>query len=446
MSLPALSWLHGAEILLVAAALVLLALVRNFERSRFAVAAVVAVAALAALGCGLMDDGSARLALIVAPLTLLTAAILLPTAELFDARQTPEAGALLLGGTVGGVVLTAAASLLEMALGVEMISLAGAALVGLGRGARPLEGAFKYFVLTAITFATLLFGMALVFLGTGSLDIPSLAAVTDGARPLVVAGVALMSIGLLFKLAAAPVHFGSLDAYTTGPSAFVGFIMVVSKLGAAVALSRLVIGTSASVGTALLVCGLVTIGIGVLASFAQTDLRRLLAYSAVAHAGFLALAAGSASAGGDSAARFYVIGYAAAALLCFASLAGTGTEPFSINALRPGGTQPLGRLRGAGLLLGLFSLAGVPPLPGFWIKLAVLQSTWQQWGLLPTTLAAVGGVVGVIYYLRPTPDLLAQARAQAPERPALEDALIVGLMVLVVALGVWPALGWSLAK
>lgn len=445
MNFAAVSWLHRAEILLVLAALVLLAAARSFERSRTAVASVVAVGALCALACSLMDAAPARMALVVAPLALLVAAALLSSAELFDERQAPEAGALLVIGTVGGVVLTAATSLLEMALGVEMISLAGAALVALGRGLRPLEGAFKYFVLTAITFATLLFGMALVFLGTGSLDVPTIASVAEGARPLVVAGVALMAVGLLFKLAAAPVHFGSLDAYTVGPPAFVGFIMVVSKLGAAAALGRLVLGTSTSVATALLLVGLVTIFLGVFASFAQTDFRRLLAYSAVAHAGFLALAVSSASFGGDAAARFYVVGYAAAALLCFAALAGTGTEPFSIASLRAD-ARPLGKLRATALLVGLFSLAGVPPLPGFWVKLAVLQASWQAWGLFATSLAAVGGVVGIIYYLRPTPDLLAHARRPAPARPFIEDIVVAALLVVVVALGVWPALGWSLVR
>jgi NADH-quinone oxidoreductase subunit N len=446
VNLAALSWLHRAEILLVLAALVLLAFARNFERSRVAVAGVVLAGAIAALACGVMDTGAARLALVVVPAALIVAALLLPSAELFDERQSPEAGALLLVGATGGVVLTTAASLLEMAIGVEMISLAGAALTGLGRGLRPLEGAFKYFVLTAITFGMLLFGMSLVFLGTGSFDVPSLAAVAEGSRPFVVAGVALMVVGLLFKLAAAPVYFGALDAYATGPAAFVGFVMVASKLGAASALARLVAGTSTAVATTLLIVGLVTLLIGVLASFVQTDLRRLLAYSAVAHAGFLAIAAASASAGGGVAARFYVVGYGAAALLAFACLAGTGTEPLATVSLRPGGGLVLGRLRAAGLLLALFSLAGVPPLPGFWVKLAVLQSSWHAWGLLATSLAALGGVVGVIYYLKPTPDLLAQARGPAPARGLASDALVLALMGLVVVLGVWPAFGWALAK
>jgi NADH-quinone oxidoreductase subunit N len=438
-----LSWLSYAEMALVVATLVLLALARQLERARATVGAVMAAGAASAITFGVLEtDSAARFALVVAGGALVTCALLLPRAELFDEAQVPEAGALALVGTLGAVVLSTAASLIEVALGVELISLSAATLVGLGRGMRPLEGAYKYFLLTTITFATLLFGMGLVFVGSGTLDLPNLASVSASGRPLVVAGVALMTVGLLFKLAAAPVHFGSLDAYSTGPSSFVGFIMVVSKLGAAVALTHIAAQTNSAVHSALAIVGVVTIAIGVAASFVQRDLRRLLAYSAVAHAGFLVLAAGAAQNGGLVAARFYVVGYAPAALLAFACLAGTGTDVLPLSRLKS-----LGRLRAAGLLVALFSLAGVPPLPGFWAKLAVLQATWGAFGLLPTGAAALLGVIGVIYYLRPTPDLVTRTRKSRPSSGfGLGDVVIVALIGLTVLLGLWPGLAqWLVA-
>lgn len=444
MSLASIAWIDRAAILVVLAALVLLAFAKNLESSPRAVSIIGLFGAAATVACGVQDGpGAARFGLVLAGTFMAVALLLLHTAELFDDNQRPEAAALVLVGGLGAFVLAHGRSLLELALGVEMISLSGAALVALGRGERPLEAGFKYFLLTAVTFATFLFGMALVFVGTGSLALPTATSAVAGAGPLVLAGVGLMVVGLAFKLAVVPVHFGALDAYTAGPSSFVGFIMMASKLGAAVALARLALGMGASIQQLLMGIGLVTIGFGVVASFAQTDLRRLLAWSAVAHAGFLAVAAGSGAAGAD-AVKYYLVGYGAAALLVFAALAGTGTSGFPISQLGSK-TRGLGRPRSLLLLLGLMSLAGVPPLPGFWTKLAVLEASWDAWGILPTALAALGGVVGIIYYLRPMPDLLA-ALKNDEETAGGGTPVAAVLGVAVVVLGLVPALAWMLVR
>jgi NADH-quinone oxidoreductase subunit N len=443
-NIAALSWVNRAEIVLVLGVLVLLAAAPKIDRSRFAPAVIGMVAAVAAFVFGLQDRGLDQYGLIVVPVVIALGLLLLSSAELFDRRQTPEAAALILVGGIGAIVLVDGTSLLEMALGVEMISLVGAALVSLGQGRRPLEAGFKYFVLTAVTFATLLFGMALIFLATGSLRVPALGAVAPSLLPFAQIGVAFFAIGLCFKLAVLPVHFGALDAYTAGPSSFVGFIMVVSKLGAAVALARLASGAADVLALPLVIVGIATIAFAVVASFAQTDLRRLLAYSAVAHAGFLAVGAGS-GLGGAQAVAFYVVGYGAAAMLAFACLAGTGTGALSIASLRPGGSLQLGPARSVGLMIALLSMAGVPPLPGFWAKLAILRVCYDHWGTTATALVAIGGVVGIIYYLRPLPDLLAQARGTSG-KGTIESVFAVGVAVaLVVFLSIVPGAAWALA-
>ena len=443
-NLAALSWVNRAEIVLVLGVLVLLASAPRIDRSRLAPLMIGLVAAGAAFAFGLQESSLDRYGLIVVPVVMALGLLLLSSAELFDRRQTPEAAALILVGGIGAIVLVDGNSLLEMALGVEMISLVGAALVSLGQGRRPLEAGFKYFVLTAVTFATLLFGMALIFLATGSLQVPALGSIAPSLLPFAQLGVAFFAIGLCFKLAVLPVHFGALDAYTAGPSSFVGYVMVVSKLGAAVALARLASGAADVLAMPLIVVGIATIGFAVIASFAQTDLRRLLAYSAVAHAGFLAVGAGSGLDGAQAVA-FYVIGYGAAAMLAFACLAGTGTAPLSIASLRPGGALQLGPARAIGLLIALLSMAGVPPLPGFWTKLAILRVCYDHWGTSATALVALGGVVGIIYDLRPLPDLLAQAR-ETRGQGTMESLVAVGVgIVLVVFLSVVPSAAWALA-
>ena len=438
MNLQSLSWVDRAEVILVFAALALLVLAPRLEKSALATGGVGLLASIATIACGIQDGGAGRLPLVVAGAIIAGAMLLLRYAELFDDRQRPESAALILVGGIGAVVLSTGTSLLEIALGVEMISLSGAALVALGQGTRPLEAGFKYFLLTAVTFATLLFGMGLVFVATGSLALPTVASAVGGTGLLVAAGVGLMVIGIAFKLAVLPVHFGALDAYTAGPASFVGFIMLASKLGAALALVKLATAMGAPIETLLMGIGLATIGFGVVASFAQTDLRRLLAYSAVAHAGFLALAAGCGAAGAP-AVRFYLVGYGAAAFLAFAALAGTGTSGVPVATA----AKTLGRARSLALLVSLLSLAGVPPTPGFFTKLAVLQVAFATYGWLPALAAALGGVAGIIYYLKPMPDLLAATTTSETKSGAVSTVLWV---LLVIGLGFVPSAAWFLAK
>jgi NADH-quinone oxidoreductase subunit N len=451
-----MSWVHAAEVVLVVGCLFLLGLAPRIERSRVIPVLIGIAAAVAAVVIGFEETGLSRLGLVVTGASLVIGMLLLSSAELFERRQTPEAAALLLIGGIGAIVLVDGKNLLELALGVEMISLSGAALVSLGQGQRPLEAGFKYFLLPAVTFATLLFGMSLVFLATGHLDVPALGAIDVGLRPFAVVGVGLFAVGLCFKLAVVPVHFGALDAYTAGPSSFVGFIMVVSKLGAAVGLARLVSGAGEVLAVPMLGIGLLTISFAVIASFAQSDLRRLLAYSAVAHAGFLAVgvasgtgsavpATGSFLGGATQTVAFYVVGYGAAALLAFACLAGTGTGALPLSALKPGGSVQLGPARAIGLVVALLSLAGVPPFPGFWTKLAVLQAAWSSWGVAATSIAALGGVLSIVYYLRPLPDLFAQASGTRSQSTFGALAATGLLLVVVIVLAVSPGIAWAFA-
>jgi NADH-quinone oxidoreductase subunit N len=438
-----LAWIHRAEIILVVSMLVLLGPAPKWQDSRIVSSLIGGVGLLAALGCGLMESGFTRVGIVVAAAAGLVAMLLLPDAALFDEQQRPEAAALILVGVIGAIVLSGGRHLLEIALGVELLSVAGATLVGLSRGHKPLEAAFKYFVLTAVSFATLLFGMAVVYFATGKLTITLAGSVAVGMRPMMLLGLGLMAVGLLFKLAVVPVHFGPLDAYTAGTPSVVGFVMVSSKLGAAVALGRIAAAGGDPLWSFLLIAGLLSLAVAVVGSFAQTDLRRLLAYSAVAHAGFLAVAL--ASEDGARSALFYVVTYAGSALLAFACLSGVEDDTLPLARLRPGAGTSLSRWRAIGLIVALASLAGVPPFPGFWGKLAVLQVAWRTWGMWPTLLTALAGVMGIIYYLRPVPDLLAHAKQNQASRGTTNLAIAV-CIVAVVAVGIAPGWFWSVLK
>jgi NADH-quinone oxidoreductase subunit N len=179
---------------------------------------------------------------------------------------------------------------------------------------------------------------------------------------------------------------------------------------------------------------------GTIGAVSQRDLRRLLAYSAVVHAGFIALAAGS-GVEGRVAAAFYGLIYGAMALLTFAALSGRGAGAVSMSTLTAEG---FGAGRSLALTLALFSLAGVPPTPGFWAKLAVLGPAWTNAGALATVIAVAGGVAGALYYLRPVPNLLASLRMPTAARPTSRSALALAGLTITI-LGLVPGIAWALA-
>jgi NADH-quinone oxidoreductase subunit N len=177
----------------------------------------------------------------------------------------------------------------------------------------------------------------------------------------------------------------------------------------------------------------------------------MLAYSAVTHAGFISLAAGSGPQGPITAA-FYAAVYGSMAMLVFAALSGHPGGEWGTPAPSPhppvSPSPRLGPVRAAALALGLFSLSGIPPTPGFWAKLAVLVVAWQSAGPLATLIAVAGGVYSVLYYLRPLPDLFADIKAAAPAglaRPVAVPAVLLAT-IMVAALGLFPNLAWTLAR
>ncbi|MFN8632810.1 MAG: proton-conducting transporter membrane subunit [Chloroflexota bacterium] len=430
-------------------ALAVLAFTSPLTRNSLWLSAVGGVAIVAAVIPSLRADG----ATLAATLTVLAAAfvamLLLQSVELEDPGQKPEIAALLLLGAAGGIVFATANDLLSAVVGLETLSLTGATLAALTRGTRPLEAAFKYFVLASISVAVLLFGIGLVYLATGSFAWPTLASAEPAYRWLLLAGVLLVGLGFAYELALVPLHFGSVDVYTAGAPSLTGFVMAASKVAAVIALSRLIGSVSQGLQTplplsgVLVIIGLISIVAGTLAALVQTDLRRLLAYSAVANAGFLALALGC-GAEGRAAAIFYVVTYATTAVLVFAALAGRGAGPLALSDVK---LEGLGALRALALVLGLLSLAGIPPTPGFWAKLAVLDAAWSAIGFWPTLIAALGGVFGALYYLKPLPDLLAVVRAAGATRlPASSAPAVVLAGAVVVFAAVAPGIVYALAR
>ena len=417
---------------LVLGGVVVLLLVGSISDRPVGVSLVSVPFSIVAAAIGLFAPQPQALAVIALCLVCTFVLLLLPVLQSELPAHVAEAAALLLLGTAGAIALANASDLLQVVVGLETLALSAVILVALSAGDRPLEAAFKYFVLGALSLASLLYGVGLIFMSTGSFAFPNLATGT----PLTAIGTVLVALGIAFELAVFPFQWGAVDAYTAASPSLAGFVMSASKLAGAFALGRLMLASGPFAGQVLIWVGALTIVWGTFGALSQPrDLRRMLAYSAVTHAGFIALAVGSGP-NGPTVAAFYAAVYGSMAMLVFAALAATPEAD----------VRTLGPLRSAALALGLFSLSGIPPTPGFWAKLAVLVVAWQSAGVIPTLIAVAGGVFSVLYYLRPIPDLFTTLRQRVPATRAMPVPGVVLAGLLVVLLGVAPGIAWSLAQ
>jgi NADH-quinone oxidoreductase subunit N len=426
---------YWSMLVLVVGAVAVLLLV-NWLSDRRALAGWLAVPfAIIAAVLGWYAPQPLSLAVIALSVVCGVALLLIPVLQPAVPLHVAEATALLLLGTAGAIGLAQATDLLQAVVGLETLALSAVTLVALGAGERALEAAFKYIVLGAISLASLLYGLGLVYLGTGSLAFPTGAQI--GANPLTLAGVVLVGLGIAFELAVFPLHWAALDVYSAAAPGLAGFVMSASKLAAAFALGRLVLAAGAPIAQIAIWIGCITIIWGTFGAIAQrANLRRLLAYSAITHAGFIALALGSGP-NGPVTAGFYAAAYGSMAMLVFAGLAGSYGDAPDLRALGP--------VRSLAVGLGLFSLAGIPPTPGFWAKLAVLVVAWQAAGWLPTLIAVAGGVFSVLYYLRPVPDLFGGLRAGGVAVPRLLPGVLVATLAVLVMTFV-PGVAWYLMR
>ena len=400
---------------------------RPWELTGMGIAGAVASAFLSA-----HDNAGSAVVVHAVALFVVVALLLLPGLELEYVQQRPEAVALLLLSAAGAIVLATGGDLLQLIIGMETLSLSSALLVALGRGEAAAEAAFKYFVLAAVSLASLVYGLGLVYFATGSLSFPG----SPQPNLVLTAGVVLMTAGFAFVLALVPLHWGALDAYTAAAPGAAGAVMALSKLGAVVAIVRLAPLGGSTFPFVLAMVGLLTVVWATIGALGQREIRRLLAYSAIAHAGFLAMAAGSGDAG-RTAAVFYVVVYGATAMLVFAALAGLGPEPVTFAEL----PARLGLQRSLALCFGLMSLAGIPPLPGFWAKLALFGPAWKTLGPVPTFIGVATAVAAAVYYLYPVPDLWSALRLPIPRTRG--NAGVVLAALAVVALTIVPGVLWS---
>ncbi len=316
---------------------------------------------------------------------------------------------LALFATLGMLVMISAHHFLTLYLGLELLALSLYAMVALQRdSARATEAAMKYFVLGALASGMLLYGMSMLYGATGSLDITRVAASLGSAnssQSLAVFGLVFVVAGIAFKLGAVPFHMWIPDVYHGAATPATLFIGAAPKIAAFAFVMRLLAqglgGMAADWQQMLAILAVASIGLGNVVAIAQTNLKRMLAYSTISHMGFLLLGILAGTDNGYSSAMFYVITYVLMTLGAFGMillLSRAGFEAEELEDFR--GLNRRSRWFAFVMLVIVFSLAGIPPAVGFLAKLAVLQAAFEAgYGWL-VVFAVLMSVVGAFYYLR----------------------------------------------
>jgi NADH-quinone oxidoreductase subunit N len=413
-----------------------------------AVAAGLAVFGVDGVGAGgwsgFVVDPFARF--VKAALFLMTAVVGLMTPPYLERWSIGrvEVPALLLFGALGMSAMVSAVDMLVLYLGLELLALVLYTLAALNRDhADASEAGLKYFVLSALASAVLLYGLSLLYGATGSLSFETLRSAQASLGAGV--GAVFVAAGFGFKLALAPFHLWAPDVYENAPTPVTAFFATVPKLAAFAALARWMAlgGLGTFGGSLLLTLGLLSLAVGGFGGLVQVQIKRLLAYSSIANMGTVALGLGLGSAEGTGAALFYAVLYLIATLGVFAVL--LSFDRGMVRVARLDDLVGLGRRQPwAARLLAffLFSLAGVPPLAGFFGKYVLFLAVVKA-GLAPLALFGVlASVASAGYYLRIVRLMFFEA-SEGDKIDLVPDRTLAtvrwGLAVLVVVLVLVPS-------
>ncbi|MFC4638588.1 NADH-quinone oxidoreductase subunit N [Deinococcus hohokamensis] len=403
------------------------------------------------------DNAALLLGLVILLGTLMTLLVSLDTA--WRARVSfPELDAMLMYAVTGCLLIAFSGDLIVMLIGLEIMSLSGYVLATLQDARRAEEAGLKYFLLGSVGSAILIYGLALVYGATGSFNYVAIAervgAVSDLTPTnvgLLVGGGLMLLAGFAFKVALAPFHQWTPDVYSGAPTSISLFLSTVVKVAAFAGMLRVFGGALADApgwASTLQVLTAATLIIGNLAALLQTNFKRLLAYSAVAHTGFLAMALLGTPQLGGAALGYYLLVYTlttAAALAVVAALQRNETG-MGISDLR--GLYYRHPAYATALAVCLASLAGLPPFAGFFGKYLAFQAAFQNGYMWLSVLAALTSVAALVYYLRPAMLMFMPDRTPAREYAygqRTPTTLTVALGVVgVTLLGILPNLwyGW----
>jgi len=390
--------------------------------------------------------------------------VLMAEPYLYERRIAfPEYFALLLFSTAGGMVMAATQNLMVLFIGLEILSIAMYVMAGLVRTEQGSEEAsLKYFLLGAFASGFLLYGIALIYGASGTTNLndlmPALFTPAPEKKLLLYAGLALLLVGLGFKAALVPFHMWTPDVYEGAPTTAAAFMASAAKTAAFAAFIRVAVAfqPASELWLPLMsIIAILTMTIGNLLALSQTNLKRMLAYSSIAHAGYLlvgviAISNFASARAGISAVLYYLIAYALMTMGSFAVaslMAREGKESNLIDDLS--GLGERSPHAAAMMTVFMLSLAGIPVTAGFLGKFFLFNAALQQGavGLLLAIVLAVNSVISAFYYLR----LIVVMYFRPAELPVLPrpgfglQVAIALCMVGSLVFGLYP-LGWDQAQ
>ena len=364
---------------------------------------------------------------------------------------------LALFATLGMMVMISANHFLTVYLGLELLSLSLYAMVAMNRDSVPAtEAAMKYFVLGALASGLLLYGMSMIYGATGTLEITGVAErlyAGQADRTILVFGLVFLVSGIAFKLGVVPFHMWIPDVYHGAPTAVTLFIATAPKLAAFAIVVRMLVNGLIVLAqdwqSMLILLAVLSMAIGNIAAIAQTNLKRMLAYSAISHMGFMLLGLVTGVVGGDarfalnsySSSMFYVITYVLTSAGTFGMillLARGGLESDELDDLK--GLNKRSPWFAALMMMMMFSMAGVPFFVGFFAKFSVLQAVVAAGYLWLAIVAVFFSLIGCFYYLRVVKLMyFDQPACSTPIEAPLDMKILLSANGLAVALlGIFP--------
>jgi NADH-quinone oxidoreductase subunit N len=415
--------------------------------------ASVSYAARATTAPGLFNCSPATLGFIA--LILLSTLLILIIATAYWRADTPipreEFPLLLLIATLGACALAAAANFITLFLGLETMTLAMIGMIAYPRfrpGAE--EAALKYLILSGMSSAFLLFGIGLIELATGSLDFSQIMAnaPTDAtSHALLLAGLALLTIGAGFKLSVVPFHIWVPDIYGGAPAPSGAYLAVIAKVATLAVLIRAIGQAGGSVphdlSMLITIIAILSMLAGNLLALLQGNIKRLLGYSSIAHLGYLLVAILAAGSIGQAAVLFYLVTYAITMIAAFGVVAALS------NAAAPQDQDSITSLRGlfwtrpalaATLTLALLSLAGIPPAIGFIAKMYIFAAGIHNalWNL--TGVMVASSVIGLFYYLNIilVMSMRPNVETQSPTIPIISRLAMAAISLPMLLFGIAP--------
>ncbi|MDK6202714.1 NADH:ubiquinone oxidoreductase subunit N [Oligella sp. HMSC05A10] len=359
---------------------------------------------------------------------------------------------------LGQFVMISAASTLTIYLGLELMSLSLYALVALRRDSlSSAEAAMKYFILGSLASGIMLYGISLIYGATGAIHLATIMQVLQSGEAqlsVLLLGLVFVVSGIAFKLGAVPFHMWVPDVYQGAPTAVALTIGSAPKLAALAMTLRVLIETLNDVAISwqpmLIIMAVLSLAIGNITALMQTNFKRLLGYSTISHIGFVLLgllsgvdANGQVSSGAYGTALFYMVTYVLTTLASFGIiliLSRAGFESEEIADFK--GLNRRSPWLAFGVLILMFSLAGIPPLVGFYAKLAVLQATVNAGHIWLAVLAVLLSLIGAFYYLRVVKVMyFDEPAADAPALSApmtFREGILSVNNLLIIVLGILP--------